>query len=231
MATLLELKRKIQKPLDMEDELFVEDQELLDYINEGIKECEAVIHNLYEDYFLTSADIALTSGTSEYSMPSDIYGRKIRSIIYDDGNEHYEVLPIDIKQIPLVQNTDIYRYRIFNSGSSGLKIKLFPAAQETSLSNVKIYYIRDAAQLASDSDETDIPEFDRFIVEYARVKILEKEMSNPMLATAKGNLERIRQLMVDTLQQSKLDSNNEINIDTDMYDDFYSNYYGYPYIN
>ena len=93
--TLDELKGKIQRDLDIEGEVFIQDAsdapELLEYINEGIDKAEEIVHSLYEDYFLDKASITLVSGTHEYDLPSAIYAHKIRRIIYRNGTRVYTV--------------------------------------------------------------------------------------------------------------------------------------------
>lgn len=229
MATLEEIKRRIRQPLDMEEELFVEEDELLDYINAGVKECSEEIHNLNEDYFKTDSNITTVIGTSAYDLPSDIYARKIRSILFNNGSERYEILPILDRDKMLVRDNDLYKYALKNSTTSGPQLVLYPAAREASASNITVNYIRDVILLEDNADELDIPEFEQFVIEYARVKILEKEMENPMLETAKANLAKSKDLMIRTLQESVPDGNNDMEIDTSFYNDFYSSYYGDPY--
>jgi len=73
-------------------------------------------------------------------------------------------------------------------------------------------------------DELDIPEFSQFIVDFARYRILQKEISNPMITDVKSDLADSRLLMEQTLQESVPDGNNEIELGDDIYCDFYSNF-------
>ena len=75
--TWAELKDKVQRDLDLEGEVFINETELLGYANEAIDEVERQVHTLYEDYFLTKAVISLVDGTEEYALPTDIYAFKI----------------------------------------------------------------------------------------------------------------------------------------------------------
>ena len=82
--TLSEIKAKIKRDLDLEAEDFVRDTELNDLINEAIDEAEAEVHSLYEDYFLTREVVTLVAGQEEYELPTNIYGHKIRRVVYNN---------------------------------------------------------------------------------------------------------------------------------------------------
>lgn len=226
-VTLSQIKTRVRDLVDAESADFIDDAELLRYINEGIKKCEAWIHKLNEDYYVKDATISLVSGTSEYSLPSDIYAQKIRRIMFDNGNDKtYEILPIRVEETPYIESNEAYfRYRlVFNSSDSKI-IKLYPTPTANDSTSVTITYIKDAKQLSSDSDETDIPEFSQVIVDFARYRILQKEITNPMLADVKADLTDSIELMVTTLQNSVPDGNNEIILGDDIYQDFYMNYW------
>jgi len=89
--TYLEIKTKVQKDLDLEDEDFITESELLGYCNEAIDEAEGEIHTLYEDYFLDSALLPLMVGQSAYSLPTGIFASKLRGVIYNDGSLIYQI--------------------------------------------------------------------------------------------------------------------------------------------
>ena len=109
---------------------------------------------------------------------------------------------------------------------TGPKIKLYPPASEDSVSNVKVWYIRDAKQLSDDDDECDIPEFESFVIWYAKVRCLKKKGIDPMLQTAIMDLNNERKMMVETLNRMVPDSESaKIRPDMSYYDDFYGSFY------
>src|SRR3954470_8745840 len=124
--TWSELKTKIEADLDLQDEDFVTASELLGYANEAVDEAEAEIHTLYEDYFLTEGTITLIAGTSSYALPSDIYGSKIRGVIFSNNGLIYPVKRIrNSKKFELIANirfisssTDDYRYLLKNASAA-----------------------------------------------------------------------------------------------------------------
>ena len=223
--TLSELRTLVLEPVDMQEEDFVSDAEVNRYINQGIKQAEAEIHSIYQDYFLDWTTVDLVSGTSEYDLPSDIYATKVRKLLWDSTEKQYEIKRIrDLTDILDIENEDsYYSYLIRNNASSGVKIKFFPTPLVDSTGDITIYYLRDAAQLSADSDELDIPEFDKFVVLYARYECLKKELGNPLLIATKEELESERQLMLSTLGNRIADKDNELLIDNSFYFDFGSN--------
>jgi len=221
--TLAQLKSKIKEDLDLEEETFIEEAELTALINQAIRDAEKIVHDLYEDYFLTSAYLSLVTSTSEYSLPSDIYANKIRSIIYDNGSNSYEIKrlnsPIVFTSLPYIESSDDYQYLIVNSLASGFKIKLFPASRETSSTYATVWYIRTAKQLSSSSDACDIPEATDYIIERAKGLCLAKEWGGIIPDSAKSSISEEEMKLVKTLSDRVPDGSTEIYRDLELYDD------------
>lgn len=78
------IKDKLTNDLDLIDEPFITDAELLGYMNEAIEESETAVHTLgIEDtYFLATDFIYLVPGQPNYDLPADIYANKIRKMFY-----------------------------------------------------------------------------------------------------------------------------------------------------
>jgi hypothetical protein len=219
--TWTEIKAKIKRELDLDNETIISDTELLEYCNEAIDQAESHIHNLYEDYFLTTTTLSLVSGTSLYSLPTDIYANKIRRIIYDDGTVYYDIKMIhDLSKIPLIDSNDNYQYLLLNSSTSGVQIKLYPAAYETASDHVTIYYIRNAKTLSSGSDTCDIPEFVSYIYAYMIYKCLIKEdmETTQRVVEAKLELDRQEKIMINTLSTRVDDEDNFVQPSTEHYE-------------
>jgi hypothetical protein len=220
------VRQKIQRDLDIQDELFIQSDELMGYVNDAIDECEAEIMTIYEDYFLTSASLSLVQGQSDYSLPSDIYANKIRSIIYANGTTIFPITRVrdwkKFEKIALLNqypNTVEYNYLIKNpSAQDGMKLVLIPAARETNSTAVTIWYLRNANRVTSDSSIIDIPEFVSFVIAHAKVSCLQKE-GHPNLPIAIQNLEKQRQLMSETLTEMVPDQDNMIELDTTRYEE------------
>lgn len=211
--TLAEIKQKIQQDLDLESEVFIQDTELTNYINQAIDEAEAEIHGIYEDYFLTWHFPLLVTDQREYDLPSNIYAHKIRKIIFsDDQSKTYEVSRVpesekfsDIALTERFRSTEFYRYLIINTTPGQPKIYTVPAIREGDTgasvdgqSRMRIWYLRNANRLEAETDVCDIPEFVHFVIAYAKLRCLEKE-GHPNMVYWDTQVNRQRKLMIDTL--------------------------------
>lgn len=226
--TYAQMKSKIERDWDLEEEEMIPDGELIEYFNDAIREAEANIHRLcVEDkYFETKAALALVSGTADYSLPATIYANKILKIVYNDGSRVYEIARLRGKdkyaEVAAITNanegTPQYKYLIRNDSSAGNKIQLVPASVETSATNVTVWFIRSATVMSTTSSICDIPEFYNFIYAFVSWRILGKD-GDPRAAAAKGELERQRQLMIETLETMVDDGDNEIIPDVSHYEE------------
>src|SRR3990172_13315030 len=187
--TYEEIRDKVLKDLDMQDESFVDQDEMVGYCNDAIDEAEEEILKLSEDYFLTYSALNLIAAKSEYSLPADMYANKIREIVFSDGSLIYEVKKFrrpkqftELTNIEVFGNTDYYKYLLLNqSATKGYKIKFYPNIRETGSEFIKIWYIRNAQRVPliadgslTETEETkvDIPEFHGFIVDYMKERVL-----------------------------------------------------------
>lgn len=223
------IKTKVENDLDLIDEDFITDDEMLGYCNEGIAKAESIIHTLYEDYFLTSANLSMVSGTASYVLPTDVYAVKIRTILYDSapavpGGVKYEIRrvkhPKEISFLKaLTSGTIRLRYLPTNSLAGGQKLTFYPTPNETSSTYVTIWYIRDAKRMALDADTCDIPEFVEYVIQFMKARCYEKE-GHPNLGAAAAYLKELEQEMIDTLKDMVPDEDTEIDQDLTFYDDF-----------
>lgn len=58
------------------------DAELNRYINQGIRQVQSQIQAANEDYFLRVETATAATGTYELAFPTDVWGNKLRSLIY-----------------------------------------------------------------------------------------------------------------------------------------------------
>ncbi len=225
--TLEEIKTKIEQDLDLEGEDFIQDTEMLGYINEAIDEAEAEIHTIYEDYFLTRAFVSVTAGTNSYVLPDNIYAQKIRKIMYRDGSRIYPIARI--AQMAMFEDIEVdeqyggnsseYRYYLMNDAANdGTRLCFSPPMQDTGAEIVRMYYLRNANRLAVSADRCDIPEAVGFVIAYAKWKCVAKE--DPQRAMLEeGKTEKQRKSMIDTLTNRVPDNDTLIEMDTSAYED------------
>ncbi len=225
--TLAEIKTKIKNDLDLNDEQFITANELLGYINEAIDDVEADIHTIYEDYFLTSANIALVSGTSDYALPSNIYASKIRGVVYSNGSRIYPIRKMrsstqfeEMAYInQYISGTEELQYKLVNaSAATGVRMRFFPTPTETNSTAVTIWYIRNANTLSADSDACDVPEFINYVYQFVKVRCYEKEI-HPNLPQAIIERDRLKNLMQETLRDMIPDNDSQIEYDLTLYED------------
>jgi len=231
--TYKQVRDKILKDLDMQDEAFVDPDEMVGYCNDGIEEAQEEIMKLHEDYFLTSKFLSLVTDKDQYKLPNNIYANKIRGIVFQNGSTIYPVKrlkrPFIFEEIAMTQElgkSDDYRYQIINdSDTKSFRIEIIPTLRETSNTIFKIWYIREASRIPLIADgsltETedalvDIPQFHGFVEYFMKERTLFKE-GGPRWEDANGKLEQRRKSMVDTLTEKVLDDDNTIEEDFSSY--------------
>lgn len=211
--------------LQLNDDALVTKAEAMEYANQGIREAEALIHTIYEDYFLKklNPNISLVNGTDTYAMPADCYAMKLRHLVYTNGSivynidrirEYHKFIEYRLKRI-FPTTTMRYKYFISNDVPGAPTIILSPPAQETG-AFVEMWYLRGANQLNGDSDICDIPEFVQIIYDHVRTKVYEKE-GHPQLEKAQADKAATRQLMIETLTEMVPDHENRIEADMSHY--------------
>lgn len=220
------IRDKIERDLDLQAEIFIDPNELIAYANEAIREAEAEIHDIYEDYFLSRTPLTFVSLQEEYSLPTDLYAHKIRRIIYKNGAKVYAIDRIkDWKKFEeyalenINKSSTTYCYFLINTTPGAPKILLSPPSKEDG-AFATIWYLRKANRLVNLTDICDIPEFINFVLQYMKVRCYEKEQGNPNLQKAVADLEQQRAQMTSTLSSMVPDAMNEIEPDLSMYTEF-----------
>jgi len=215
------MKTKIKDDLDLHEEDFVDDDMLLGFGNDAVKEAHKEYVKRYECGLETEAALSLVSGTDTYALPSDIYETKITLIQYNDGSTIYEIKELKEKRdIPYVQTNDDYRYRIINTTAAGPKIKLYPTSRETSSSVVTVHYIRTAKEIALDADTVDLPGAADFIIQHIKDSVRNKEAGTLYAAEESPALKKQRALMEEALSDMTPDGDNMLQGDYSFYDEF-----------
>lgn len=224
-VTFDQMADKVERDLDLEDEVFITRTELLGYANEGIHEAEATILRICEDYFLDQESLTLVSGQADYTPPAGFFADKIREIVYAYGTRVYPVRRMRYQSsFQQIAREGInpttggdYRYLMINNATSGRKIRLYPTPAEAG-ARMTIWGIRSAKKLAVDSDVVDIPEFHSYIEQFMKMRCYEKE-GHPNLGTAVRMLEALKQSMIETLSNRFPDNDDLIEGDFSFYEE------------
>lgn len=224
--TYAEIKAKVERDLDLEDESFITDTEMLGYANEAVDEAEAEIHGIYEDYFVSRIPLTLVAGQEAYDLPSGIYAHKIRKMVYSKNSQIRPLVRIkDWRKFEnyawdLVNDANPesqYYWFLDNTTPTYPKIILAPTPQEAG-AYITLWYIRNATRFEATTDKCDIPEFVTFVMQFMKVRCYEKE-GNPNIGLAIAALEQQRKLMKETLTGMVPDNENEIEMDLSSYTD------------
>lgn len=238
--TFAELKQDILDDLDMTDEDFVLDRELVARFNDAIEEAEAVYMNQNQDFFLTEGKIinskspvvqyGIVNGQQDYFLPDNMYGLKIKEISYV-GNDN-DIYPIKqlrgIDKFTLMESMnynnvdrDYYSYILYNQSSSdGQKIRLVPTPLETG-DFIKIAYIRQADRIPypyTGSEIVDLPMFYGYFKACVKYRLALKE-GHPRLMELKEDWIRQKELLQNTTAEKTASDENIIITDLSSYYD------------
>ena len=221
-----EIKAEVQKDHGIEGDPEYDEQELVNLCNRAINRVESRVIQLQQDYFLSRTDIAVISGTTEYTLPSDIYANKVRRIFWkEDGyNPRRLWRATDIDDMERTSGYDSYdhtkklRYMIINNSLTGPAITLSYSTIDATLA---VYYTRNANRFnAQDGDGQicDIPEFADAVIAYMKYLVELKDKS-PTVGATKQDYVDIMTELTSSLAQAVNDEDMTIQPDMEIYDD------------
>ena len=234
--TFAQIRAKVERELDIEVEEFIQPEEFVEYVNDGIAMAEAEIHKLglEDEYFLTKAILALVTGVEDFTLPAPIYMNKIRSIVYSNGSTIYTIDrlrgPEKFENLARINQyntiTGYYKYLIRNdSADAGVTLQLVPSSRETLANAVKVWFIREAAKWVYtvagtyDNLKCDLPQIAmQFLYQYVKYRCYEKE-GHANTADSGVVLKEIQSIMISTMEQMVADDNNELVRDLSSYQD------------
>lgn len=182
--TLLQLKTQSRLRADKVGSGFIQNDELVSYINSSACELYDLLVGAYgNDYFLDSHTFSTVNNTSDYDLPADFY--KMAGIDYLIG-------PQEALTLKPYQFNERNRYRIgtyWNAivGAGGPRYKLNPTTISflpvpDGVYNMELWYVPSCPKLVSDSDTFDgVNGWEEFIIIDAAIKMLQKEESDTSL--------------------------------------------------
>lgn len=165
--TFASIKGEVQRALDLEEELFIQPQEYIDYCQKAIKFLEAEIHKLglEDNYFEAYAPLSLAETVQDYALPSNIYSNKILRIVWRRNSEIFEIMRLtkkdrytDIALMEMFQNTGMpYYYQILNNSPRvGPRIHLVPQCVDTVATYAKTIVTVNGSNVVTVADATNI---------------------------------------------------------------------------
>jgi len=188
----------------MENSNFIEDPELLNYINEALYTWYDVMVEAYEDYFLPAEPtvFVLQPGTDGlFDLPGDFYklAGLDRSISSGATDRFYPMKKTPWRGRTNTENTFRYAltanvtYRIFKD-----KIQMTP--RDSANGTYQLWYIPVATPFVNESDSIEtFNGFENLLIVDVAIKMLAKEESDPSLLLME------RERLTAALDQMKID--------------------------
>ena len=187
------LKERIRRRTDQENSDFIEDDELLEYINSAYAEYYGLITTIYEDYSIKFADFITSNDKTTYNLPSDFF--KLTGVDYQVDSDRV----IELDNLPFEERnrqdrvfyTDGYntnvRYLLL-----GNTIVFLPAPPNGS--KMKMWYVPTAPLLTSDTQLIDgINGYEEMIIAEVSIRIMNKQEQDagPFVGTKRAVQRRI----------------------------------------
>lgn len=172
-VTLLELKTRSRQAADMEFSSFVQDSELVRYINASSQTLYDLLIQAYgSDYYVNNAPYEVTyTGQGSVDLPSDFY--QLVGVDANVSGQFSPLLPFNFAE----RNNENFPNKGFRYRLQGNKM-IFQKNGSTP-SKIKIWYIPVMELLATDGDEIDGQNgFEELIVVDVAIKMLAKEESS-----------------------------------------------------
>jgi hypothetical protein len=183
-VTLLELKTQSRIRADKVGSGFIQNDELIAYLNSSACELYDLLVGAYgNDYFLKSHPFSTSANTSDYDLPADFY--KMVGIDYLIGSQ--EALTLKPYQFNERNRYRMGTYWNAITGAAGPRYKINPTAISflpvpDGAYNMELWYIPTCPKMVVDADTFDgINGWEEFIIVDAAIKMLQKEESDTSL--------------------------------------------------
>jgi hypothetical protein len=182
MVTLANLRSRVRQRSDMENNNFVEDSEINQYICDSYAELYDLIVSRFEDYYVDDPlEFSLTVGSSTFTLPANFY--KLIGVDRAIGtSEYYNIRPFSFQDRNRRRIGDRFRglYAEVRYRLLGDKLKLTPENEASG--DYRLWYVPCYTPLTADSDVVDSfvtrNGWEEFIIIDAAIKCLQKEESD-----------------------------------------------------
>lgn len=211
---------EIKQEMDLEDEGFIKDSELMAAANRMIRYIEGTIVTLNDNYLMLHHDFTLAANVDTYDLPTNLFAQKIIYILFTDKigtktgiskGEPWECVQAAAK--------GRMHYEILNTAwNTGNDIKFYGLPTYDSSQTLKMWYIREITRITSINSYVNLPEFENLIALAVKQKIAEKE-KNPLLTLILQDIADEKRNMITAITNQAPDGLN-IEPDVSFYDDF-----------
>lgn len=159
---------------DLTNTNFLSDDDIIEYINGSLAELYDLMINSFEDYFISTDNISVVSGTESYSLPSDFY-KAIKVYILINGDRH------KLKRFTMeeLENNNIYKYPFSRPAMYRLLgSNIYFTPEPISSGTVELWYIPEVTKISvlGDTVTFNIPvQWEEFLYLSVARKMIERE--------------------------------------------------------
>lgn len=182
--TLLLLRTEIYERSETR-EIQVPTAELTRQINGSIAELYDLLVSVNKDFYLSSNNISVVSGTETYALPADFW--RVQGVDVLSSGKYYPMPRFNFAERHQLQDSgDVIRSARYRVMGSNLRIRPKPTWTGTAV----LWYIPAPAQLVNDSDTFDgIAGWEEYVVVDCCIKLAQKrEEDASLLVKLKGDL-------------------------------------------
>lgn len=194
-VTLAYLKEQVRARADQQNSQFVQDAELVDFINGSVSALYDLLVETAEDYYMASQVIPIVQGTNEYALPTNFY--KTLGVDYLVNNKPVPMSRFNFRDRHLYNYLDarpeIVRYAIWGN-------QLVFKPQAPRIASVTLWYVPAITKLAADTDVLDgVNGWEEYAILDAAIKCMIKEESDPtaLMTQQAAVKERIKTMSKD----------------------------------
>lgn len=112
--TFQKLYNRLDKDLDLENEVWIDDDLVIEYTNDAIEKAENLINGVYADYFLDRVEMSITAGVDKYPLPVNMDGKRVRYMSIKDKDSCYKLNKQALDRILDVGVNSAYKYRLYS---------------------------------------------------------------------------------------------------------------------
>jgi len=184
--TFLQMRDRARQLADMVGSTFVSEAELKEIINEACQDLyDILILHRGLAYYSVQTDIAVSSSTGSYGLPSDFY--RLTSVRIKDGNNFWPLRAFEEVEVPALEQAEASggyslfqtRYSIRGPGGLVASTNIILLPKPTGSWTLKIGYIPAFQRLTLDSDTFDgINGWEKWVELTAAIEMLNKEESD-----------------------------------------------------
>jgi hypothetical protein len=199
-VTLAQLRTRAKQRANMENSTFLTSAEWNENINYAISELRDIIASkVGDDYFATSENYSLVTGTESYALPATFYKACWVELLGDDGYYHklnrYEISEQNMGGNPIIAFTPDIRYRIIGSNLH------FTPSRVIGGRTARLWYVPLITELSADGDTLNgYNGWDEYPVLKAAIMALEKEESDTSSLSLR--LEQLR-LRIEAMAENR----------------------------